>query len=92
MQNELDGEPIHILGLNEAGLEAGNAEMVEGRDLPLLQDTTADDVWGSWEVEWRDVVLLDRENRRRYVYNLTDHDLADSESYEALKQALLELR
>lgn len=57
--------------------------------LPWLQDTPEVDAWGLWRVTWRDVVILDRENRPVAVYNLTVHDLADPGSYAELKALLL---
>ena len=93
MQTELTakrtGSDIAILGVNEQNLEADNAEMCEGRDIPWLQDTTAVDVWHSWDVTYRDVVILNGENEPVAVYNLTEHDLRDSANYDALKALLL---
>jgi len=94
MQGELDSadssRTIHILGVNLAGLESGNPTIVAGRTIPWLQDTSAQDVWGKWGVTWRDVVILDRENRRFAVYNLTNNDLATPANYDSLKTLLTE--
>ncbi|MSP25238.1 MAG: hypothetical protein EXR75_08750 [Myxococcales bacterium] len=90
MQDELTslGLPVDvdIVGVNESGLEAGNPSITAGRDLPWLQDTLATLVWKSWNVTFRDVILLDEENFPIAVYNLTDHDLSDPEKYQALKK------
>jgi hypothetical protein len=59
-------------------------------DLPILQDTVTDDVWGAWGAVWRDVVILDPDNERSTVYNLTTYDLADVANRDALKQLLLD--
>ena len=60
MQGEIDAAgpptPVRILGVNPAGYASGNAAMCQGRVLPWLQDTAQQDVWGSWQVTWRDVV------------------------------------
>ncbi|MBM4130272.1 hypothetical protein FJ250_04500 [bacterium] len=80
---------VHILGVNAAGQESGNAAMIAGRDLPWLQETLAEPVWGPWNVEWRDVVILDGANRPLAVYNLTEHPLSEAANYAELK-ALLE--
>ncbi|MBZ0268621.1 hypothetical protein K8I85_10735 [bacterium] len=91
MQGELDTEglPVHILGVNAAGLESHNAAMCAGRDLPWLQDLAdSANVWTSWNVVYRDVVILDRENQRIRAFNLTTHDLDEAADYEALKQLL----
>lgn len=64
--------------------------MCEGRVLPWLQDRPDVDVWSLWRVEYRDVVILDTQNRPVAVYNLTAHDLADTNDYAELKALLLE--
>jgi len=81
--------PVQILGVNAAGEEAGNDIICAGRFLPWLQDTLEQNVWGAWHVTWRDVVILDRENRVLHVYNLTTHDLANPTNYAALRDLLL---
>lgn len=90
----LDGEvhplPIHLLGLNAIGLEAGNPTITAGRTLPWLQDVPGEDAWTKWNVVWRDVVVLDAENRKVAVYNLTVHDLADAANVAELKQILVD--
>lgn len=91
MQDDLaaDGvDGVHLLGINAAGEEAGNAQMTTGRDLPWLQDTTAEPVWTSWDVDNRDVVILDGANRRLAVYNLTERPLSDAANYAELKAML----
>lgn len=92
MQTELEMEDlareVRILGVNSKGAEAGNSSVCEGRDLPWLQDTADEDVWGLWAVTYRDVVVADHENRVFAVYNLTEHDLTNPANYEALKAIL----
>ena len=94
MQAELDAggdsAAIAILGVNGIGLESGNASVTSGRVLPWLQDTEAQAVWESWQVTYRDVVILDGENHRVGVFNLTAHDLAEPGEYAALRQMLLD--
>ena len=74
----------------EAGHESGNASAVTGRTIPWLQDTPSENVWSDWAVTYRDLVILDAENQKIDVYNLTTHDLADPANYAELKQKLLE--
>jgi len=81
---------VKILGVDAVGLESGNADMTSGRVLPWLQDTPSEDVWAKWHVTYRDVVLLDADGYRVGVYNLTEHDLADSANYAALEQRLVD--
>jgi hypothetical protein len=94
MQQEIDAANPHmhvrILGVNRAGLESGNAGITSGRTLPWLQETESQPCWTTWDVTWRDVVILDAQNRRVGVYNLTEHDLLDPENYAALKTMILE--
>ena len=105
MQQELDAENpelnIKILGINEAGHESGNPDIIAGRDLPWLQDINDDtsddddsdfdsDTWNSWDVEFRDVVITNAENEQVAVYNLTNNDLANSDNFAALKSLLLD--
>jgi hypothetical protein len=94
MQQELNGLglalDVVILGVNEVGHESGNDLMTTGRDLPWLQDTALDDVWGTWAPVYRDVVVLDPDNQEIAVFNLTVHDLADPVDYDALKQILID--
>ena len=82
--------PLSILGVNVAGAEAGNNAICQGRQIPWLQDTVTSDVWGSWNVTYRDVVVLDRNNRFVTAYNLTIHDLGNPDFYAALKEILLQ--
>ncbi len=77
-----------MLGINGVGYESGNATITEGRDLPWLQDTPETEVWALWSIAYRDVVVLDEEGVVVAVYNLTNHDLADSDNYDALRSLL----
>ena len=89
---ELDGEshsrPITILGVNQAGRESGNATVCNGRDLPWLQEGPGDDVWGAWDVVYRDVIILSPDNTVFAVYNLTANSLANEDHRDELKQLL----
>jgi len=93
MQHDIDTVattlPVHILGVNQAGQEADNGLVCQGRTLPWLQDTPAMNVWQSWHVTWRDVIVLDRDNKIVRVYNLTANDLSDSTRYRELRGILL---
>ena len=88
----LDGlaREVRILGVNGAGLESGNAACCAGRTIPWLQDDAGSDVWGLWDVNYRDVILLDAQNLPIAVYNLTEHDLGNPADYEALKALLVQ--
>ncbi len=75
--------------MNADGQESGNDLMVAGRTLPWLQDDAVTNAWGLWGVTWRDVYVLDGENRLVTIYNLTEHDLTDPANYADLKAILL---
>lgn len=64
--------------------------MSEGGDLPILQDTPLANVWTSWGATWRDVYILDGNNRLVSVYNLTEHDLSVAENRDTLRQMLID--
>jgi hypothetical protein len=93
MQAEIDAEnagvEIRILGVNGIGQESGNASVSAGRTLPWLQDTAAENVWSTWAVAYRDVIVLDTENKPIAVYNLTTHGLGTPANYQELKTILL---
>jgi hypothetical protein len=95
MQKRLDAQApgaFAIVGVNAAGLEDSNSLMTTGRTLPWLQDRSDVNVWSTWAVEYRDVIILDAENRRVDVFNLTSHDLADPANQATLEQKLLGAR
>ena len=64
--------------------------MVSGRVLPWLQDVEDQDVWTAWGINYRDVLILDAENRAVDVYNLSNNSLADDENYATLRTKLLD--
>jgi len=99
MQNELETDypalDIQLIGVNEVGMEAGNESATQGRDIPLLQDVDVEgdgesDVWSLWNVEWRDVVIVDGNNAKVGTYNLTTYNLAEPENYASLREMLVD--
>ena len=76
---------VAILAIDEVGHEDGMPDVAKTADLPCLQDTAKDDVWGSWGAEWRDVYVLNAENEVTAVYNLTLFSLSDPENYATLE-------
>jgi len=99
MQKDLDASypqlGIHILGVNASGLESGNALITSGRDIPWLQDVDVDhnglsDTWVDWSVTYRDVVILNGDNVRVGVFNLTTHDLRVAQNYDTLRQMFVD--
>jgi len=82
--------PLIIVAVNHDDARAGLDTLVSEGDLPILQDTAAGDLWGAWEVTWRDLIVLDPRGERVGVLNLTEHDLADEEHLQTLEALLLE--
>ena len=78
-----------MIGVNAEGYESGNEDVCDGRDLPWLQDTTDELVWDTWDVNYRDVIILDGNNELYDVFNLTTYGLSDSDNYEALMDLLI---
>ena len=95
MQAELDTTatniPVRILGVNATGQESGNSAIVVGNSIPWLQDLAAQNVWSDWSVTYRDVIVLDDENKVARIYNLTEHDLGNPVYYNQLKGLLVEV-
>ena len=81
---------MRLFAVNAVGLEGALDVMAAGGDIPLLQDILTVDVWHTWAVTYRDVVLLDGENKKVGVYNLTSHDLGNAANYAELKALLLD--
>ena len=86
---------IQLAGINERGQEPGNATATAGIGLPWLQDGDVDadgrsDVFVSWQVALRDVVILDGDNAKVGVYNLNTHNLAVPANYATLRQMLVD--
>jgi hypothetical protein len=57
----------------------------------MLQDTANADVWSSWDVVWRDVRILDRENNLQDVYNLTQNSLGVPANYTTMQNMFLDV-
>ena len=85
-----------ILAINEEGLESGSSQISPDENLPWLQDVDQDangisDLWyDSWNISFRDVVVLDENNSVVDIYNVTPNDLADPTNYNTLRLMLVE--
>jgi len=94
MQKELETENpstiIRLAGINQIGSEdpAANQLNCDLRDIPWLQDILAENVWVDWQVTYRDVIILDVENKVVDVYNLSTYNLANAANYAELKSRL----
>ena len=101
LQAELEADhpelDIRIVGINQIGHESANALMTDGRSVPWLQDVDSDnnqlsDVWTEqWDVVYRDVIIVDAENTELGAFNLTTYNLADAETYAALREILIDV-
>ena len=80
---------IEIIGVNRNTDAAYNSEVTSVSTLAWLQDTTENSVWNQWEIAYRDVVIVDSQNRFFAVFNLTVNDLFYPENQQALKQLFL---
>ena len=93
MQNEISSEypelPIKILSINQIGAENGINSFNETHALPMVNDSTTDEIWIQWESQWRDFYILNKQNELLEVYNLTEHNLNDPLNYQELKQKLI---
>ena len=87
MQGELPAG-ISILGINQHGYDLGNESFCNGKDLPWLQDVADVDAWYLFDVEYRDVVVLDGENTIIAYYNLSLNDISKKEAYDELYDLL----
>lgn len=85
------GFHVEILGVNRRDSAWGNSYMADTQSrLPWLQDTLQERMWERWGVVYRDVWVLDPQNRRASVYNLTEHDLSQPANRAALKALFLD--
>ena len=79
------GPPVQILAVNEAGYESSLNKLTALGDLPVLKDEATNAVWDSWDVTYRDVVILDGKNECYAVFNLTGNSIEDPANYAAIK-------
>jgi hypothetical protein len=95
MQQELLADrpdlQISLLAVNEAGHESGNYLIPDISSLPMVQDDSTALVWSNWAAVWRDVIVLDQENRPVLTYNLTTYNLATPENYDFFKAELIRI-
>lgn len=93
MQSEITAKraatELQILGVNEVGHESANETICRDRSIPWLQENLDHRVWQDWDVTYRDVIILDGENRPLAVFNVTTHNLAEPAKYDSLKALLM---
>ena len=93
MQAEFEADDmqglVNFLAINGIGESSGVEAATASVTLPLLADTSSDDVWSTWNAVWRDLVILNGKLEEVDRINLTDFDLSETENYEALKEQIL---
>ena len=94
LREELQADTVEIVGVNEIGYDNYEYVTTVSSTLPWVQDVEEVNAWDLWEITYRDVVILDRENIYLSTYNLTDNPMwtttlggapIPNESYETLK-------
>ena len=86
MQTELNNLNIkaNIIGINDQNKSSGNEGMVEGRDLPWLQDLETTNVWSEWQISYRDIIILNTDNEYESLINVTIDNLTTEDGYNKL--------
>ena len=88
---------MHLIGINELGAPSPSQGgfLTDAGDLPWLQETDnnsnnlGDIRDDSWNANYRDVVIVDRNSNDIGHYNLTVHDLGQAENFAELKQMFI---
>ena len=81
---------IEILGINAAADAPFNSLVTQASRLAWLQDTEDQKVRDRWAASWRDVRIVDGQNRLRGVANLFDYDLIEPANRALVKQLFLD--
>ena len=80
---------IQIIGINtSASAHSDTTSICSGRDLPFLQDTSTENVWGIWNALQGDIFFLDRNGNLLQIYDVGDYNLTDPSHCEELKALL----
>jgi hypothetical protein len=79
---------VRGFGINHPDSAAWNDLAIGETNLPWLQDPPLRSVWTSWDAEWRDVVILDGQNRKLAAFEVYFKPLDVPENYAALKDML----
>ena len=88
---ELPQSGFFLGAVNEVGYDNFTYVTNPASQQPWLQDTEEVNAWDTWQVQYRDVVILDAENKKRAVFNLTSDTLYLENNYEELKNTLRHL-
>ena len=88
---------IQLLAVNEIGFSSGNSAASQTASpasgatgvCPFIDDNVVDDIWSTWQVTFRDVVILDQDNVIVGEFNLTQNNLSSAANRETLKAMLV---
>ena len=85
---------VHVLGVGKDQYNEYLDQMVDGRILPLTEDSQSEGypVWTDWEAGQRDVFFLNRNGIVDTTFNITPYDPDDPGDYVYLMNLILELR
>ena len=56
----------------------------------MLQDVEAVNLWDSWDVTYRDVIIIGPDGKKVGVFNLTSNNLNNASASDELKAMLVE--
>ena len=80
-----------FLAVNASGHEDAMEALADEGSIPILQDEEDADLWGQWQINYRDVVVVDANLKPIARINLTDDSLDDEPVYEALKTLIVDV-
>ena len=71
-------------------------KMIQGTTLPWAHDNSSQNVWTKWDVQLRDLYILNEEGILYDMINLTAYDpdpqINDGNNYNDLKQLILDAK
>tara|TARA_B100000683_G_scaffold250002_1_gene264716 strand:- start:151 stop:831 length:681 start_codon:yes stop_codon:yes gene_type:complete len=80
-----------FLAVNATAHEDAMEALAEQGSLPILQDEEDVDLWGQWQINYRDVVVVDANLKPIARINLTKNSLDDEPVYDALKSLIVDV-
>lgn len=94
IQDEVDAAspsvPVTILGINEVGREASNDVITDGVDMPWLQDTESENVFGAWPpARLRELKIVDADGIVVETLDLNTVDPREAGPRQDIVDALL---
>jgi hypothetical protein len=81
--------PVKLFVIADLDSDGATSVFAVGNSLPVLQDNREAHVQANWMAAIRDVVVVDDEGTRRFVYNLNTRPLNERAFFDDLKARLL---